>query len=129
MRIVSTFLPAVGQALLTAFDTLVDDRSVVVGLAVGRVQRPDLDGLLLSPIGLQVLERCLAHRHLQHPQGPTIVAGVAQVGGAKQRVRQVLSQAPQGALVLFVCVHHKVYDAAYTGLGVDPQSAHQQPRH
>ena len=62
------------------------------------------------------------------PHGQTVVAGVQQVGQAKQRVRQVLAKAPHGALVLLLCADGHVYDAAFQALNVDLQSANARPQ-
>jgi hypothetical protein len=136
MRVISTLLPALPEeatgnrpTVLMAFDTLVDDKSVVVGLTEGVVAGPDVSDTRLSPVGQLVLARCSAHHRLNYPQGAVVLAGVASVGNAKQRVRQVLTQAPEYALVLLVCANGKVYDAALNALGFDAQTAHQQGGH
>lgn len=134
MRIVSTFLPpeelAGGQqAVLTAFDTLVDEKNLVVGLTVGRVDGPALDDVKCSAIGLEIIGRCARHHQLNYPQGMVVVAGVAQVASAPQRVRKVLAQAPEGAFVFLVCASDKVYDAAFPALGVDLQTLREKARH
>ena len=133
LKIISTFLPAAPEeafgnssTILMAFDTLVDEKAVVVGLTEGIVQGPDVADTLLSPAGQLVLKRCAAHRALNQPEGAVVLAGVASVGGAKERVRQVLAKAPEHAFVLLVCANGKVYDAAFEALGVDLQSANQQ---
>lgn len=135
MRIVSTFLPpAPAQivegrtAVVFAFDTLVDQKGLVVGLTVGAVDGPHLARVRVSQVGSVVLERCAAHHAMNYPHGVAVVAGVAQVGGAVQRLRKVLAQAPQGALVLLVCADDKVYDAAAPALGIDYQSANAKPQ-
>jgi hypothetical protein len=133
MRILSTFLPAareevVGESptVLMAFDTLVEEKAVVVGLTEGSVQGPDIASARISAVGQMVLKRCAAHHRLNYPEGAVVLAGVASVGGAKERVRKVLAQAPEHAFVLLVCANGKVYDAAFEALGVDLQSANQQ---
>lgn len=135
MRIVSTFLPAeplaamAGRpAIVMAFDTLVDQKGVVVGITVGRMERPELSGVRVSELGNAIIERCGRHMALNYPQGAVVVAGVAQVAGAKQRVRDVLAKAPPGAFVLLLCANDKVYDAAVPALGIDGQSAHVNPQ-
>lgn len=133
MRIVSTFLPAEpssltsgGPAIVMALDTLVDDKSLVVGLAQGTVEGPDLASVRVSEVGNAVIERCVRHHDLNYPQAATVIAGVAHVGSAVKRVRQVLAKAPPQAFVLLLCADGKVYDAAFTALGVDLKSAHQK---
>lgn len=133
MRIISTFLPAAPEealgnrpAILMAFDTLVDQKSLVVGLAEGVVSGPDIAQASLSATGNLVAQRCAAHKAINHPDGPIVLAGVTSVSRAKQRVRQVLAQAPEHAFVLLLCANGKVYDAAFDALGVDMQSANQQ---
>ncbi|OOH92301.1 hypothetical protein BMF29_08420 [Comamonas kerstersii] len=110
-------------AVLMVFDTLVDQKRVVVGITVGQVQGPDLGSVRVSPIGQRVIDALGQHMAANYPQGAVIIAGVAQVPGAKERVRKVLAQAPEGSGVLLVCADHKVYDAAFPALGVDYQSA------
>lgn len=126
MRVISTLLPAeisplaAGRStVVMAFDTLVDDKSLVVGFTVGRVQGPDLAGVRVSALGQEVINRASAHHRRNYPDGVVLVAGVAQIANAKQRVRQVLAKAPPQALVLLLCADDKVYDAAYPALGVD----------
>ena len=133
MRILSTFLPAaleeaVGDspAVLMAFDTLVDQKAVVVGLTEGVVAGPDIADARISAVGQMVLKRCALHHRLNYPQGAVVLAGVASVSSAKERVRKVLAQAPEHSFVLLVCASGKVYDAAFNALGVDLQSANQQ---
>lgn len=132
MRIISTFLAPehsqeLGQhTILMVFDTLVQEKSVVVGITVGVVQGNDLAGVLVSPTGQMVVERLERHRERNYPQGAVVIAGVAKVAGAKERVRQVLAKAPEHAAVLLVCVDDKVYDAAFAGLGVDYGSANMK---
>jgi hypothetical protein len=133
MRILSTFLPATPQealadrpTILMAFDTLVNQKSLVVGLTEGVVTGPDLAHAQISGTGQLVLQRCAAHHRLNYPQGAVVLAGVASVSGAKERVRKVLAKAPEQAFVLLVCASGKVYDAAFDALGIDLQSAHQQ---
>lgn len=135
MRIVSTPLPAEPldlvddrPAIVMALDTLVDEKSLVVGLTEGVLQGPHLSGVRCSAVGNEVIRRCGRHMQLNHPQGAVVVAGVAQVAGAKQRVRDVLAKAPPGAFVLLVCANSKAYDAAHAALGIDLQAAQQRPQ-
>lgn len=94
MKIVSSFLPAQAPdvvdnrpTIVAAFDTLVDQKSVVVGLTVGAVQGPNLWDVQVSEVGWVVMERAGAHHRRNYPDGPVVIAGVASVTGAKQRVR------------------------------------------
>lgn len=129
MRIVSTLLPAAPeelmqgrQTVLMALDTLVGDKSLVVGITVGRLSGPALEDLALSEPGRLIVERCRRHQQLNYPDGAVVVAGVAQAASAKQRVCQVLAKAPPQAFVLLVCASGQVYDAAFPALCVDLQS-------
>ena len=133
MRIVSTFLPAEVSGLaggsptiVMAFDTLVNEKSHVVGITVGRVDGPDLADVRVSPLGQSIINRCAGHIAQNYPQATVVVAGVASVTSAKQRVRDVLAKAPPQSFVLLVCANDKVYDAAFPALGVDLQSANMQ---
>lgn len=134
MRIISTFLTPEhseelgANALLMVFDTLVDDKSLVVGITEGVVQGHDLASVRVGKVGQMVIDRLGRHRQINYPQGAVVVAGVAQVAGAKERVRQVLAKAPPGATVLLACANGKVYDAAFDGLGLDLQSANMNPQ-
>jgi len=129
LQISSTFLPpqkieSIEQpAVLMLFDTLVNQKRVVVGITVGKVQGADLDSVRVSAIGQNIITALASHMRLNYPQGAVVVAGVAQVPSAKERVRKVLAQAPEGSGVLLVCADNKVYDAAFPALGVDYQSA------
>ena len=135
MRIISTFLPAEAStitggrpSIMMAFDTLVNQQSYVVGITVGAVQGPHLADVRVSPIGQAIIDRCARHRAQNYPQGAVVIAGVASVPGAKERVRQVLAKAPPNSFVLLVCANDKVYDAAFPALCVDLQSANMQPQ-
>lgn len=129
MLVVSTFLkpehsPEFGQqALLMVFDTLVDKKSVVVGITVGAVEGNDIDKVRVSQVGQMVIERLGDHRSRNYPDGPVVIAGVAKVTGAKERVRNVLAQAPEHSAIILVCANDKVYDAAFPALCVDYSSA------
>jgi len=107
------------------FDTLIQEKSVVTGITVGKVNGRTIEHVRVSPVG-QIVIACLTQHHLlNYPGHPLIVAGVQSVAQAVERVRKVLTNAPQGAAVLFVCADGKVYDAAVLGLGIDYQSAKQ----
>lgn len=128
-RIISSFLPPdPGESnepavLLMAFDTLVNEKSVVVGITVGKVEGANLEGVRVSAIGQKIIDRVARHAAVNYPKGVVVVAGVAQVAGAKERVRKVLAQAPEHSSVFLVCADDKVYDAAFPALCVDYQSA------
>ncbi len=131
MTIISTFLKSkVSSALadrptvVMAFDTLVNDKSHVVGITVGRVEGPDLESVRVSAIGQTVIERCCSRMDEKYAEPAIMIAGVASVAGAKKRVADVLAKAPPDSFVLLVCADNKVYDAAFPALGVDMQSAH-----
>lgn len=135
MRIVSTLLPAQPDdlvdgrlAVLMALDTLVGDVSLVVGIAVGALNGTKLADVRLSEVGTAVFARCTAHHTSNYPDGPLVLAGVAQVAGAKERVRKVLAKAPPGALVFLVCANGQVYDAAFPALNVNFESMRQNPQ-
>ena len=133
MKIISTFLPPekstlVGDnlAIVMAFDTLVGEKSHVVGITVGRMDGPQLADVHVSAVGQSIIERCSRHIAQNYPQATVVVAGVASITSAKERVRQVLAKAPPGSFVLLVCADDKVYDAAFPALCVDMQSANMQ---
>lgn len=136
MRIVSTFLRPESnndlmegkQTVTMLFDTLVDDKSLIVGITVGRVEGNDLSKVAVSPVGRTIIERMARHRELNYPDGAVVVAGVAQVAGAKERTRQILAKAPHQASVLLVCANDKVYDAVFPALNVDLLSASIDPQ-
>ena len=136
MRIISTLLPPepfpiAGDnrpTIVMAFDTLVDQKSHVVGITVGRMQGPDLANVQVSAIGQTIIDRCGRHMAQNYPKGIVVVAGVAAVPGAKERVRQVLAKAPPQSFVLLLCANDRVYDAAFPALCVDLQSANMQPQ-
>lgn len=130
MRIISTFLPPEPTSLtgnmptiVMAFDTLVDEKCQVVGITVGSMNGPNLADVRVSSVGQAVIDRCASHHARNYPQPTVVVAGVASVSNAKQRVRDVLAKAPPGAFVLLLCANNKIYDAAFPALGVDMQSA------
>jgi hypothetical protein len=134
-RIISTFLPpapaegVADAAILMVFDTLVNEKNLVVGFTVGVMDGPDLEGVRVSEIGRRVIERMGEHHQANYPGGPVAVFGVASRYGAPERVRKVLAQAPPDSAVLLVCADDKVYDAAFPALGVDYQSLTATGRH
>lgn len=128
MRIVSTFLPAephpgmAGRpAIVMALDTLVDQKAVVVGVTIGQLDGPTLNDIRLSDVGRTIVDRCSRHLELNYPQGAVVIAGVAQVAGVKQRVGQVLTNAPQGAFVLLVAATDDVCAAVIKQLNIKHQ--------
>jgi len=131
MKIVSTFLPAQAStlvdrpAVVPAFDALVGKKSLVVGIAVGVKQGPDLAAVLVSAVGQEVIRRCGAHLDLNYPDGAVLLVEVKRVAHAVERVRKALAEAPEHALVLLLCADDKVYDAAFPALCVDFKSANQ----
>lgn len=132
MRIISTPLPAeeapeVFQgkpAVIMALDTLVDEKSLVVGITVGSLIGPDIEDVRVSALGQQIISRCLRHHQANYPDGQVIVAGVASVGGAKKRTRDVLSKAPHGSFVLLLPADNKTYDAAIEELCINLKASH-----
>lgn len=134
MRVKSTYVgpffdSEMGEKLLLmVFDTLVDDRSIVVGITVGEVGLT-LDDLLLSSVGHKVMNQVIRHQKLNYSQtDPVIFAGVQYVSSAIQRTRNILSKAPHGAALMIVCADHKVYNAAVPALNIDSQSAKMYPQ-
>lgn len=111
-----------------AFDTLVDQKSYVVGITVGSLDGPNITDVRVSPVGQAIIERCGRHVTQNYPQAAVVVAGVASVSSAKKRVCDVLAKAPNGSFVLLICANNKVYDAAFPALGVDLQSANMKPQ-
>lgn len=133
MRIISSLLPAEpsdlmeGRAtIVMALDTLVGEKSVVVGITVGGMDGPDINSVRVSAVGQAIIDRGSRHMQRNYPQGSVVVAGVAQVAGAKQRVRQVLAGAPPQSFVLLLCADNKVCDAAFGALGIDLQALNQR---
>lgn len=128
MRIISTFAPAVadpvsGKDLVYAvYDTLVGEKSLVVGLTVGAMMGKSLEDVKVSALGQAVMNRMGEYHHFRYPNGVVMVAGVASVASATQRVRQVLAGAPDQAAVLLLCADDKVYDKAFDALNVDLQA-------
>ena len=136
MRIVSTFLPPTESdvrvggrpAIVMAMDTLVQEKSVVVGITIGRMGGKTLDDVVLSDVGRIVVDRCRRHMQLNYPDGAVLVAGVAQVAGAKERVRQVLAKAPPHAFVLLVAAADDVCAAVIKAVGLKHQAPNIEPQ-
>ena len=133
MRVASSYVAPVfdeemgRKLLLMVFDTLIDDRKIVVGITVGQVGAT-LEDTKVSPIGQKIIDQLAAHHKLNYPETVSvIVAGVQNVGNAVKRVRNVLRQTPDGAALLIVCANDKVYDAAFPALCVDFNSANMNP--
>ena len=128
MQIISTFAPATEgdepgqQVILTVFDTLIEGKSVVVGLTVGTPRAQTLDDVHVSELGQRVLRYLATYHHFRGAKGPLVVAGVASVSGAAQRVRDVLAKAPDGGAVALLCANNKVYDRAFAALNVNLQA-------
>ncbi len=135
MRIISTLLPPleddvrVGErpAVVLALDTLIDDKSVVLGITIGQVNGQTLQDVVLSDVGRTIVRRGLRHAQFNHPDAAVVVAGVAQLTGAKQRVRQVLAKAPEHAFVLLVAATDDVCAAVIKAVGLHHQAAHVKP--
>lgn len=130
MKTISTFLPPEKStitgdrpSIVMAFDTLVGQKNHIVGITVGRMEGPDLADVMVSEVGQAIIDRCARHLARNYPKSAVVVAGVANVTGAKERVGKVLAKAPPDSFVLLVCANDKVYDAAFPALGVDLQSA------
>jgi hypothetical protein len=115
----------VDKVQLFVFDTRVGEKNIVTGVTIGTVKGEAIDEVEVSPIGMAVIECMTAHHALNYPDREIVIASLQQVGGAEDRVREVLRQVPSGFAVLFVCEDGKVYDAATPGLNVDYSSAHQ----
>ncbi|OFJ49582.1 hypothetical protein BA896_012615 [Janthinobacterium lividum] len=135
MRVVSTFIPALpekeisdrSKVLLMAFDTLVDDRNIVVGITVGKITGPTPDDAFVSEIGRRIIVRVADHHKLNYPESQVVMlAGVQTIGNAIKRVRNILRNAPDQCALLIVCADDKVYDAAFPALCVDFKSANMQ---
>jgi hypothetical protein len=103
----------------------VDEKSVVTGITVGKVNGGSIDDVKVSVIGMAIIECMAAQYALNYPGEPIVVAGVPQSVGALDRVRKVLKRAPSGAAILFVCADSKVYDAATPALNVNYGSTRQ----
>jgi len=135
LRIISTPLPAEASELtggrptvVMALDTLVDQKSLVVGLTEGVMQGPDLAGVRVSAVGQLIIDRCARHLKLNYPDATVVIAGVAQVGSAVKRVRHVLAKAPPHAFVLLLCADGKTYDVAHTALNIQFQPSNECPQ-
>lgn len=113
------------EVQLMVFDTLVGTKSIVTGMTVGQVHGQTIDDVKVSAVGQAVIACMVDHHTLNYNGKPFVVAGVQSVANAVDRVRQVLTKAPEGAAVLFVCADGKVYDAVMPYLGIDAQSAVQ----
>ncbi|WP_168921863.1 hypothetical protein [Polaromonas vacuolata] len=135
MQISSTFLSTQsselagysGQIIVMAFDTLVDQKSCVVGITVGTLNGPNLGAARVSAAGLTIVDRCSTHHLQNYPQGSVFIAGVANITNAEERVRKVLAQALPDSFVLLLCSNIEVYDAAFPALCVDLQSTKMNP--
>ena len=112
------------NTVLMVLDTLVDDKTIVVGVTVGTIAGNSLEDVRVRPIGNAVISRLAAHHTLNYPDTSTVViAGVNGVGNAIQRVRSVLRNAPPKSGVLLLPANDKIYDAVVNALNVDFQSA------
>lgn len=146
MKLVSTFAPATSgkglqlaepgladsigskNVVLAVFDTFIDGKSLVVGIAVGELAGPAKEDARVSPVGQAVLNRLAEYHHFRYPESDFIVAGVASVASATERVRKVLQQAPAPCAVLLLCADDKIYDKAFTALNVDLQAMARDPQ-
>lgn len=128
MQLICTYAPAVhdaelGRDLICAvFDAFVEGKGLVVALTTGVLQGQALEDVKVSPAGQRVIARLSGYLDFRHPNGVLVVAGVASVAGATQRVRKLLTQAPEGCGLLLVCADDHVYDKAFAALNVDLKS-------
>lgn len=134
MKIFCTYAPVqvdpeTGQGLaLAVFDAFVDGKDLVVGVTVGALAGPTPEDAVVSEVGQLVLNRLAQYHDFRYPKGPFIVAGVASVGSATQRVRKVLEQAPPECALLLLCADDKVYAKAFAALNVDLQALNAKPQ-
>ncbi|QRX83588.1 hypothetical protein [Glaciimonas sp. PAMC28666] len=122
MEIISTFLPQIGleklgkKTRLTAFDTLIDGKSVVVGIAIGNIHKATEE----NAIGIKVASRVIEHHQFKHPKGaPFIVAEMKVSSTAVKQARDVLRRAPHQSALMFLCTDERVYNEAFAALGVN----------
>jgi hypothetical protein len=129
MRIVSTYLPAAfdeeygKSTFLMGFDTLVGTKNLIVGITVGQIVGKAPEDAKITPIGMKIVARAIRHQELNYPDCKTIAfAGVARGGDALKRVRNLLANSPDKAVLILVCADDKIYDAAFPALNVDHKS-------
>lgn len=129
MKIISTFLHPVDweehgcEAPLMAFDTLINDKSVVVGIIVGSMIGPTLEDAHVSAPDLQVVRRVIEHHQFIHPKAaPIIVAPMKDVDVAKTGLLELLRHAPHQSALVLLCANEMVYEAALPLLCVNFQS-------
>lgn len=115
MQIVSSLLPPQDGVVLLAMDSLVDGRSLFVGLGQGALRSGDLH---LSPVAQACMERLLAHSAQQRPGGAVHVVEIKRFNRVAKRVSEALAAAQDGDVVFFACGDSAIYDAVFPKLNV-----------
>lgn len=126
MKISSTFLPQTywdevgGLETLSAFEVQVDNKTLVVGITVGKMVGPALDDAEVSPLAMRVVSRVIDYHQLNHLEGaPFVVAEIKGTLAAVKRVREVFRLAPHRSGLMLMCSSESVYKAAFSALCVD----------
>ncbi|MGS0742844.1 hypothetical protein ACVBEF_13560 [Glaciimonas sp. GG7] len=129
MRVISTFLPTAdweepeNQVPLMAFDTLIDDKNVVVGLIVGKTIGPMVGKAYVTLRGLKIIRRVIEQQQLVHATAmPPVFAQMEDVDIARDQVRELLREAPHQSALVLVCGNDEIYEAVFPALCVNFQS-------
>jgi hypothetical protein len=115
VKIVSSLLPPLGGTVLLAMDSLVDRRTLFVGLGQGVVRDGDLQ---LSAVAQTCMDRLLAHSVQQRPGGAVQVVEIKRLNRVQKRVGEAFATAQDGDTVFFVCGDGAIYDAVFPKLNV-----------
>ena len=126
MKIKSTFLPPAdgeelgGLASLTAFEARIDNKSLVVGIAIGTLTGPSKDEAQVNSLAMEVVNRVIDYHQRNHAQdAPFVVVELTGTLVAVKRVREVFRHAPHRSSLMLMCANERVYEAAISVLGVD----------
>ena len=132
MKINSTLLPPAdweepgGLSPLTAFEVRIDNKSLAVGIVVGKMIGPSMEDANVSPLAMEVVRRIIDYHQRNHaPDAPFVVAELTGTLAAVKRVREVFRHAPHRSALMLICANERVYKAAFSVLGVDAVSGYK----
>lgn len=117
MHVVSTtaFHQQASTEFCLVFNTVVDDRSYLVGVTQGRVQGSDVQ------LGLEGSE-CLRHLAERSQMGdPDASVHFAEIGSevrAAERMQEIFGVVEDGAAIMFLCGSAALCDTAFALLNV-----------
>lgn len=118
MPIRSKLLSPERGVLDVALEAEVDEKSVFVGLALGKVFRGEMK---LNDNGERCFRRLTAHSRALRPDGAIHVVCLDQIRRVRRELSDVFASANDGDMVFIVCVDGPVYDAVFAQMHIAPR--------